>query len=105
MYCEAKTNADEYLYVESRKRGDNKAGGWEDIDLRPGTLTDEPASGKVALGRSGVASVSREDVAAVGVELLERGGAGGLWVDLVAGEEEVDKAVERVVSEKITARE
>ena len=103
-YCEAKTNVDEYFYTESRKRGDGKAGGWEDIDLRPGTLTDDKGRGKVGLGKVGVGKVSREDVGDVAVRLLEAGGAGGLWVDLVEGDEEAGEAVERVVKGRITTR-
>jgi hypothetical protein len=96
--------ADDYLYAESRKA---KKEGWEDICLRPGTLSDEPGSGKVDLGRSKLAGkVSREDVARVAVELLEHGTGGkGLWIDLLQGEEDIPQAVETVVREGVTALE
>lgn len=103
MYCDAKCVADEFLFEESRK---TEKEGWEDICLRPGTLTDEAGCGKVDLGRSKAAGgISREDVAMVAAELLERGGSGGLWLDVVKGEERVSEAVERCVREKVTARE
>jgi hypothetical protein len=90
------------LYHESRaiKKQD-----FEDICLRPGTLTDEPGTGKVDLGKSSAGSVSREDVARVALELLERGGAGGLWLDLATGNEDIKEAVERCVKERVTSRE
>ena len=102
-YCEAKCAADEFLYAESRRAAKPR---WEDICLRPGALTDAPATGRVELGRSRAAGgVSRADVAAVAAELLERGGAGGLWLDMVAGQEEVGEAVARCVRDRVTARE
>ncbi|KAF8539327.1 NADH(P)-binding-domain-containing protein [Trichophaea hybrida] len=102
-YCEAKIAADEFLYAESRK---TKKPDWEDICLRPGTLKDEPGTGKVNLGRAkATGGISREDVARVAVVLLEHGGAAGLWLDLVRGEEEIEAAVERCVTERVTARE
>ncbi|CCX16301.1 NADH(P)-binding-domain-containing protein [Pyronema domesticum] len=101
-YCRAKCAADEYLYHESRV---TKKQDFEDICLRPGTLTDEPGTGKVDLGKSSAGSVSREDVARVALELLERGGAGGLWLDLATGNEGIKEAVERCVKERVTSRE
>ncbi|KAF8242971.1 NAD(P)-binding protein [Wilcoxina mikolae CBS 423.85] len=93
----------EFLYAESRK---TKKPDWEDICLRPGTLKDEPGTGKVDLGRAkATGGISREDVARVAVALLERGGAAGLWLDLVRGEEEIEAAVERCITERVTARE
>jgi len=103
VYCEAKTNADEYLFEESRKA---HKGEWEDIHLRPGALTDEPGTGKVSLGRARQAgSITRDDVAAVAAELLQKGNAGGLWIDLIQGEDLIPTAVEKVVSQRITAKE
>ncbi|THV08347.1 NAD(P)-binding protein [Dendrothele bispora CBS 962.96] len=103
VYCEAKTNADEYLFEESRK---TKKPDWEDIHLRPGALTDEPGTGKISLGRARQAgSITREDVAAAAAELLQRGNVGGLWLDLIQGEDSVSTAVEKVVTQQITAKE
>ncbi|KAL0058761.1 hypothetical protein AAF712_014533 [Marasmius tenuissimus] len=86
-YCEAKTEADEFLFNESRKFG------------------------KVDLGRAkAYGKVPRDDVAAVAVELLEQSddenkNAGGLWIDLIAGDESIGEAVGRVLKEKITSRD
>ncbi|KAE9385328.1 NAD dependent epimerase/dehydratase [Gymnopus androsaceus JB14] len=105
VYCEAKTVADEYLYTESRKCQSGKSD-WVDICLRPGALSDSPGTGKVDLGRAKLAgSVPREDVAAVAVDLLEKENGGGLWIDLIGGEEPIATAVDRVVSQRITSRE
>lgn len=107
VYCEAKLQADEFLYDESRKleRGGGKEVGWEDIHLRPGALGDSAATGKVDLGRARAGGgVTRSDVADVAVRLLQKGGAGGLWLDLVNGEELAQEAVDRVVRDRITSR-
>lgn len=106
-YCEAKLKADEFLYDESRKLENNggKKVGWEDIHLRPGMLSDKPATGKVDLGRARArGEVTRNDVADVAVRLLQKGGAKGLWIDLVNGEELAQEAVDRVVRDKVTSR-
>ncbi|KAF9063831.1 hypothetical protein BDP27DRAFT_1384857 [Rhodocollybia butyracea] len=96
VYCEAKTVADEYLYEESRK---STKSGWVDICLRPGALSDSSATGKVDLGRAKLAgNITRQDVAAVAVELLEKENGGGLWIDLIGGSEPIAAAVDRVVS-------
>ncbi|KAL7267109.1 hypothetical protein RUND412_010317 [Rhizina undulata] len=108
VYCQAKCVADEFLWDESRRleAAGGKKVGWEDIDLRPGYLSDEPGTGRVGLGKARIkGSVTRDDVAAVAVKLLEKGGAGGLWVDLIGGEEDIETAVERVIRERINARE
>ena len=103
MYYECKVAADEYLYSESRKVTKE---GWEDICLRPGGLLDNPSTGKVDLGRTSLGrGVTREDVAIVAAELLERGGAAGLWLDLLNGETPVKAAVEQCLKEQVTARE
>jgi len=103
LYYECKVAADEYLYSESRKVTKE---GWEDICLRPGTLLDNPSTGKVDLGRTHLGRrVTREDVAIVAAELLERGGAAGLWLDLLNGEIPVKTAVEQCLKEQVTARE
>jgi hypothetical protein len=45
-YYRAKVAADEHLAALAKKRGK----GFQAINLRPGTLKDEPATGKVLLG-------------------------------------------------------
>lgn len=96
-YYIAKLAADECLTAAARKRGD----GFRGIVLRPGSLTDEPAGGKVSLGKTTArGSVTREDVARVMDGLLE-GVTGGGWLDLLEGNEEVGEAVRRVVHEGV----
>lgn len=101
-YYKAKIAADEVLYEEGARRG----AGFVGINLRPGTLTDEPAGG-VELGRTKTSrgSVSRESVARVAAALLEAGGARNSWVDLLDGEEDIDAAAQRVVKEGVDAAE
>ena len=70
--------------------------------LRPGGLTDEPPTGRVALERSVErGSVPRADVAAVCVELLDAAAsvpAGGRVLELVGGEEPLADAVARLAA-------
>ncbi|KAI9730063.1 MAG: hypothetical protein M1834_006055 [Cirrosporium novae-zelandiae] len=102
-YFKAKVAADEHLasLANTRSRdGDNK---FQAICLRPGTLTDNAATGKVALGKTGYGStdrVTRADVADVAVQLLARDDTHG-WLDLLNGDEDIPSAIERVVREKI----
>lgn len=106
-YAAAKVEADEALLALARLR--REKGGdllpFEDICLRPGTLSDEPAAGKVSLGKTKARGrVSRADVADVAVRLLETDGARG-YFDLLDGEEEIGMAVERVVRDGVDAVE
>jgi uncharacterized protein YbjT (DUF2867 family) len=67
--------------------------------LRPGRLTDEPGTGMVRLARTvRRGSVSRDDVAAVLVALLDEPRAIGQTLEVVAGEVPVAKAVVTAVS-------
>lgn len=96
-YYAAKVEADEHLAALAKKRDD----GFQAISLRPGSLTDDAATGKVSLGRTiARGKVSRADVADVAGRLLERKDTRG-WYDLLSGDEDVGEAVERVVKEKI----
>jgi len=105
VYCVAKLAADECLTVLGEKRIRDGDKGFQYIDLRPGGLSDEEATGKVQLGKTSAKGlVSRADVADVGVRLLERGDTRG-WFDLLGGEEEVGEAVERVVREGVNSIE
>jgi len=99
-YYKAKLAADEVLTVLGEERK-----GFGYISLRPGTLTDEPETGKVVLGRTKASgSVSRGDVAEVAVRLLERDGVKG-WFDLLGGEEDLGSEVERVLKEGVDSRD
>lgn len=101
-YYEAKIAADQVLYEEGRKRGK----GFAAIDLRPGTLTAEPA-GKVDLGKLKRAegNVSRASVAHVAALLLDDPDVESCWLDLLDGDEDPETAVKRVVEEKVDAVE
>jgi hypothetical protein len=100
-YYQAKIVADEALYEASKKRAD-----FVGINLRPGTLTMEPAA-KVELGRTkdSRGQVSREAVAQVAALLLESEGVQNTWLDLLDGDEAPDLAVQRVVRDAVNAAE
>ncbi|KAF2103576.1 hypothetical protein NA57DRAFT_33024 [Rhizodiscina lignyota] len=97
-YHVAKLKADEYFQsaFEAAKAGKRPGGAeFAAIDLRPGSLTDEPA-GKVQLGKTeGSGKSSRARVAEITAALLESGYKGG-WVDMLDGDETVSDAVQRV---------
>ncbi|KAK4124500.1 hypothetical protein N657DRAFT_644739 [Parathielavia appendiculata] len=101
-YYRAKLAADEELYSVSKERGSGFVG----INLRPGTLTLEPA-GRIELGKTGHSTgrISRESVARVADLLLASEGLKNTWLDLLDGEEEMGKAVARVVREGVNAAE
>lgn len=91
-YFLAKVDADLHLARLAKSRD-----GFQAINLRPGTLTDDAAGGKVLLGKTPArGKISREDVAVVAAELLGREDTQG-WYDLVAGEDAVADAVEKLV--------
>ncbi|KAI0170091.1 NAD dependent epimerase/dehydratase [Pestalotiopsis sp. NC0098] len=96
-YSDAKIAADEVLYLEGKKRSDFAA-----INLRPGTLTDEPA-GKVELGRLKTPSgkSSRASVAQLAALLLDNKAVKSAWLDMLDGNEDPEVAVQRVVKEGI----
>lgn len=68
--------------------------------LRPGRLTDEPGTGRVRLAETvGRGAVSRDDVAAVLVALLDEPRTAGYTLELVGGNETAEEAV-RAVAER-----
>lgn len=68
--------------------------------LRPGRLTDEPGTGRVTLAETvGRGAVSRDDVAAVLVALLDEPRTAGYTLELVGGNETAEEAV-RAVAER-----
>ncbi|KAJ5787734.1 hypothetical protein N7457_002724 [Penicillium paradoxum] len=103
-YAQAKQEADEYMTALAAKRKLDGGRPFQAINLRPGILTEQPATRKVELGITGKGrgSVTREDVAIVADKLLARADTEG-WIDLVNGEEGVEEAVERVAREKVDA--
>ncbi|KAJ5143852.1 uncharacterized protein N7515_002639 [Penicillium bovifimosum] len=103
-YAKAKQEADEYMTALAAVRKRDPTRPFQAINLRPGLLTDQPATRKVELGITGKGrgSVTREDVAIVADGLLARADVEG-WIDLVNGEEGVEEAVERVARERVDA--
>ncbi|MFJ1792010.1 NAD(P)H-binding protein [Kitasatospora griseola] len=66
--------------------------------LRPGSLTDDPGTGRVALAAAtGRGEVPRDDVAAVLAALLDEPRTAGLTLELVGGNSPVDAAVSALV--------
>lgn len=101
-YYQAKVAADEALYRASVRRGPSFAG----INLRPGTLTDEPA-GPIELGRTKGARgpASRASVARAADLLLAHPDTQTAWIDLLDGNEDPEAAVNRVVRTHVDAIE
>jgi uncharacterized protein YbjT (DUF2867 family) len=83
-YYEAKAEADRVL-AES---------GLDYTIVRPGGLTDDPGTGRVAVGkRLGRGRVTRDDVAAVLAEVLHADNTIGKAFDLVQGDTPIPEAV------------
>ena len=62
--------------------------------LRPGRLTNDPGTGRVRLGRSVPAgSISRQDVAAVLLSLLDEPASAKLTLEVVEGDTPIPEAV------------
>lgn len=100
-YMLAKLEADKSLVTRNKERG------LEYTIVRPSGLTMEKGSGKVAVGKVGCTrSVSREDVAAVLVGVIDEPKTAGCVFDLVGGEggeDEMDiiEAVRKVGAKQI----
>ena len=87
-------------FDEEAKKGVSEHERFAGISLRPGTLTEKPAGG-VTVGRiSARGDTSRATVAESIVAVLANDGARG-WIDVLDGEENVDAAVKRIISEGI----
>lgn len=87
-------------YVEAKRDADAalRDSGLAWTILRPGRLTDDPATGRVALG-PGVerGDVARADVAAVVATVLDEPGSAGHQWELVGGEVAVHDAVRAAI--------
>ncbi|MDX1672275.1 MAG: SDR family oxidoreductase [Balneolaceae bacterium] len=87
-YLKAKAEADRAL----------QQSGLEYTIVKPGRLTDEPGTGKVALAEDlPKGEIPREDVAAVLAEILESSETSGLTLDLISGDTPIEEAVEGVI--------
>jgi uncharacterized protein YbjT (DUF2867 family) len=83
-----------YLVAKLAAEDDVRARPLDWTVLRPGRLTDDPGTGRVLLAPSVPrGAVTRDDVAAVLVELLDRPGTSGLVLELVGGDVAVADAV------------
>jgi uncharacterized protein YbjT (DUF2867 family) len=90
-YYEAKREADEAL----------RRSGLEHTIARPGRLTDDPATGLIEVGMplDHGGEVTRADVAATLVAVLDQAHTIGLTFDLINGEVAVDEAVASLLPE------
>jgi uncharacterized protein YbjT (DUF2867 family) len=83
-YLEAKAEADERL----------AASGLDYTIVRPGGLTDEPGSGRIRVGiEIAFGQVSRDDVAATLVAVLDADNTIGKTFDLLEGDTPIEEAV------------
>ncbi|EFR04204.1 NAD dependent epimerase/dehydratase [Nannizzia gypsea CBS 118893] len=98
-YYKAKLDADEYFSVMAAQRREKHGdSNFQAINLRPTTLSDEPATGKVEFGRTGTGDrvpIPREDVALVADEVLACSNVKG-YQDLISGQTPVKEAVDKV---------
>jgi uncharacterized protein YbjT (DUF2867 family) len=89
-----------YLRAKAAAEDDLKRRDLDWTILRPGGLTNDPGTGRVRLGPPPVpgGAVTRDDVAAVLVALLDRPDSRGLTLELVGGDTPVEEAVAAVVA-------
>lgn len=88
-YAEAKAAADDYLRGTALQ--------W--TILAPSALTSDPGTGMIDVGDE-PASVSREDVAAVAVAVLDRPGTAGLVIRFNAGSEAIPDVLDRLAADR-----
>lgn len=69
------------------------------VIVRPGTLTDEPATGKISAGPAiAYGTISRTDVAATLAALIQQPAVSRVIIELTAGETPVSEAIDAQVS-------
>ncbi len=89
-------------YLRAKTAADGYVGSRDGLDwtiLRPGRLTDDPGSGRVTLAEhTGRGDVSRDDVAAVLVALLDEPRTGRRTLEVINGDTPIDDAVKAVAS-------
>jgi uncharacterized protein YbjT (DUF2867 family) len=98
MGANAKARGDETfsVYLRAKGRADDAvhASGLEATVVRPGGLTNDAGTGRVRLGESVPrGQVTRDDVAAVLVAVLDSPNTIGRTVDLIGGDTPVAEAV------------
>jgi uncharacterized protein YbjT (DUF2867 family) len=83
-----------YLRAKAQADEDLRAAGLDHTIVRPGGLVDDPAQGRVAVGRHvAPGRVTRADVAALVAAVLPEPGTYGRTFELVQGDTPVDEAV------------
>jgi uncharacterized protein YbjT (DUF2867 family) len=86
-----------YLRAKGKADAELEASGLDHTIVRPGRLTDEPATGRVQVGeRVERGSISRDDVAAVLATALHEPGTAGATIELTSGDVPVAEAVASV---------
>ena len=87
------------LYLRAKSEADASVRG-RDLDwtiVRPGSLTNEPGTGRVLAGSGlGRGSIPRADVAATIAGLLDSGSASRTQFDLISGDDPIDEALARL---------
>jgi len=89
-YMKAKLAADEELF--------KRAGKLDWTIVKPSGLTDDAATGKVALGQAPLGKIPREDVARGVVDLLADERSIGKALDLSSGDTPIDEAIKNAIS-------
>lgn len=93
---EAKLAADRSLVTENSRRG------LEYTIVRPGGLSQEPGTGKVAAGKVHLNNmIPREDVASVVIECMKQDGTKGLAIDCVGGDTPIKDAIAAVAKDRV----
>lgn len=83
-----------YLRAKGAAEADLRGRDLDWTILRPGGLTNEPAGGAVKLApKTGRGSISRADVAAVVLALLDAPATAGMTLELISGDQPVGAAV------------
>ncbi|TKA78184.1 hypothetical protein B0A49_01310 [Cryomyces minteri] len=92
----AKLAADRNLVTEN---------GWRGLEytiVRPGGLKNEPGKGTVSAGKVHLGTmVSREDVAAAVVAVIDQDETKGLAIDVVGGDTAIDEAIKTAAQRKV----
>jgi uncharacterized protein YbjT (DUF2867 family) len=90
-----------YLHAKAASERDLRARDLDWTILRPGRLTDEPGSGRVMLASPPVprGEVSRDDVAATLLALLDEPASAGLLLELIGGDVPVREAAAAAVEQ------
>ncbi|MFD4421359.1 NAD(P)H-binding protein [Agromyces sp. NPDC058484] len=90
------------LYLRAKSEADASVRG-RDLDwtvVRPGSLTNDPAAGRIRAARTipGGGSIPRADVAATIAAVLETGAASRTQFELVAGDDPIDAALAQLAT-------